>query len=308
MAITQQRAEELAADYAKLKEAVGEVEHKYSLVAYEVDLGFPPDLGLQKLEFIPKTEEEIAALTTLSVQQKCATKQASIEKSFDDARAALLQKQLAADESHRQKTAQLVSDYSKECEAALHKAANANLLYSSIYVNALQKLLEKHNSELKEQTARYEAQNEAFSQKAEADKLNYERQTALLDEQRASLYKTVEQSLREKDLKQALAVEKYNNNVDEKEAKYQFSCKRATEYARQAERDRALAATRIYNELGESGLELRKKTEKYQVVRQKFYEYRKEEAKFVLSLDNFLQKELADYYNTLVNWVEEYLY
>lgn len=308
MAITKQRAEELVAEYAKLKKSVEEVEHQYSLSVYEVDLGFPETLGLQKLTFTPKTDEEIAALVASEVEQKCATKQASIEKSFADARAALIQQQLAADESHRQKLAQLSSDYAKNCIAERHKAVNVNLLYSSIFQNAIAALLESHNAAVNEQTSRYEAQNAAFAQKEQANRQLYEQQTALLDEQRKSLAQTIEQSIREKDEKQAIAVEKYNNNIEEKEQKYQYSCKRATEYARQAERDRALAAARIYAQLGESGLEQRKKMEKYYVVLRKIGTFTKEEALFVLSLDNYLRAELGEYYATLEDFVNNDLH
>lgn len=307
MALTKQRAEELVAEYKELKKRVEAINRKYSLTVYEVDLGFPETLGLQKLTFTPKTDEEIAALVALEVQQKCAAKQASIEKTFSDARASLVQQQLSADESHRQKLAQLSAEYAKNCDDYKHKAVNANLQYSTIFQNALAAILESHNAEVGEQTTRYEAQNAAFTEKENAIKATYEQQTALLNEQREVIADAADKRIRAEQEKEAVTVQKYNNNVDEKEQKYQFSCIRATEYAREAEYNRALAAARIYSQLGSTGYEQRKKTEKYYLIWNKFGEYTKEEALFIMSLDSFLRTELEEYYTTLENNVNEYL-
>jgi len=303
MAISQERALELVAYYEEIKKSIREVEHKYSLTEYEVDLGFPETLGLEKLSFTPRTEAEIAAQAEAAAQEKCASKRASIEKAFADLRASIAQQQLAADESHRQKVAQIASDYSKNCKDYRHKAVNVNLLYSTVFEKALANFLESHNSALDEQITRYDAQNVAFAKKEEDGRQTYEQQLALLEEQRAVICRNLAEDMRKKDKKQADAVQKYNNNVDEKEKKYKFSCIRATEYAIQAERDRALAAARLYAQLGETGLQQRKKLDKLQVAKQMLVRVYREEALFIMSLDGFLRNELQEYYSTLEDYI-----
>ncbi len=303
MAISQQRAQELVAYYQEIKECILEVDHKYSLTEYEVDLGFPETLGLQKISFVPRTEEQIAAQANAEAQERCSAKQASIEKTFANTRASIAQQQFAADESHRQKVAQIASDYAKNCKDYRHKAVNVNLLYSTIFEKAMADFLESHNVALDEQTTRYEAQNAAFAQKEEDARQTYEQQLALLAEQREVISQNVAERLREKDESQAIAVQKYNNNVDEKEQKYQYSCKRATEYAIQAERDRALAAARLYAQLGETGLSQRKKLDKLQVAKRMLVKLYQEEAQFIMSLDGFLRSELQEYYSTLEDYI-----
>lgn len=307
MGVSQQRAQELAQLYNQLKEKIEEIEHKYSLNVYEIDLDFDESLGLEKLTFTPKTDEEIAEMVQLEVEQKCASQLASAEKSYANARAALIQQQLAADESHRQKTVKLAADYAAKCKTALYKAVNAGLNYSSIFQSALQSLLDDYNAALSEQTAHYEAQNAAFDQKAESNLQTYQQQIDLLNEQKEVLAQTIEQSLRDKQADEALSVQKYNNSVDEKETKYHFNCQRAMEAAVQAERNRALTAARIYAQLGETGLEQRKKIEKYQACLRQFAQFTKEEANVVLTIDACLQRELGEYYTTLVDWINDSL-
>ena len=307
MALTRERMEELMAEYNELKAVVYEIEHKYSLEVYEVDLGFPPSLGLEKLTFTPKTDEEIKSLVALQVEEKCAQKVASAEKSFKSAMASLQQQQLSAEEANRQKVEQIDADYVKQNNNLYHKATNANVKYSTLLKNALAEVEEAYVEALNLQKLHYEAQNEAFQQRADSNEQIYLEQMARIEQLRATLAQTIEETIRSKEEKAAQAVQKYNNTVDEKENKYQFSCKRATEYARQAERNRALAVARLYASIGESGVNLRKKTEKYNACIRTFYHFTKEEAYFLINFDGFLQVELSDYYSSFISWVENNL-
>ena len=307
MALSSQRVDELLEEYAKLKKTIGEIDHKYSLDADEVHLDFPPSLGLEKLTFTPKTDNEIALLVDSQVESKCVTRILSAQKNYTNARAALLAQEMSADEAYRQKTTQIADEYAANCVAAQHKAVNANLYYSSIFDEALADLSRAHNAALDEQTTRYKAQKAVFDEKAANNLKVYEQQMSNIDAMRKQLRVVVEKSIRDKDAKEALAVQKYNNSVDEKETKYKYSCERALEMAQRAENNRALAAARIYAQIGETGMALRIKTEKYNACINKFAQFTLDEARFVLNLDNFLQIELRDYYSALVDWVERVL-
>ena len=307
MAISQQRMQELLAEYEELKKIIYEINHKYSMDVYEVDLGFPPTLGLQKLTYTPKTDEEMAELVSLQVEEKCAPKVASAEKALVNANASLQQQQLSAEESNRQKILQIDANYNQQTDDVWHKAVNANVQYSTLLSNALLALKTAYEEALNLQKLHYDSQNEAFKQKADANQQVYEQQMERIKELRQTLAQTIEENLRIKEEKQATAVTKYNNTVDEKENKYQFSCKRATQLAIQAEQSRALAAARLYASLGEVGFERRKKTDKYYACINFFGRFTKEEALFILNIDNFFQVELQDYYSTLVDWVNTYM-
>lgn len=308
MAISQQHAQELADYYEQeLKPRVRAVNDKYSLTEHEVNLNFPESLGLEKLSFTPRTEEEIAAQSEAAAQEKCATRQASIEKALSSALANLAQQQISADESHRQKVGQLAADYAKNCKDFRHRAVNVNLLYSTIYENVMRDFLDSHNAALTEQTARYQAQNDAFAKKEEDSRTIYEQQLALLQQQREVIRQNIAETLRQKDEKQALAVQKYNNEVDEKENKYKYNCERATDAARRAESSRALAAARIYAQIGETAMEQRKKTEKLYAAMNALGRFSREEGLFILDLDAFLITELQEYYSTLEDFVNNHL-
>ena len=308
MALTQQRVQELYNEYGKLKDKINEINHKYSLDVYEIDLGFPPTLGLEKLTFTPKTPTELANLVAAEVDAKCGPKIVSAEKTLANQNAAIEQQKLAAGESNRQKIAQIDADYSKKTSDMQHKIVNANLQYSTLFDSALKDIQDAYAEALELQQQHYASQNESFQKKADANMRRYQQEITRIQEYRMALTHSIQQSIRDKEQKQALAVQKYNNSVDEKENKYQYSCKRATEYAREAEVNRALAAARLYATLGSTGLELRKKTEKYYVCLHFFGQFTKEEAKSILSFDSFLKVELEDYYSTLVDWINNYLY
>ena len=74
-----------------------------------------------------------------------------------------------------------------------------------------------------------------------------------LDNQLAAREAELATEIRQKQENERLAVTKYNAALEEREVKYQASCARAREYAREAEYDRALEASKLYSELGETG-------------------------------------------------------
>ena len=61
MAISSARMKELIAKYDVIKGKVEDIDRKYSLDYREPLLNMPESLGLTKLQYVPKTEEQLRA-------------------------------------------------------------------------------------------------------------------------------------------------------------------------------------------------------------------------------------------------------
>lgn len=307
MALTDVRKSELVALYDELKQDVLDIEQKYSLSFHKIDMKFPESLGLPKMQYVAPSSETIAALAQQEVAPKFLEKQRNAQKSFES-QAATAEKQSAQIvENNRQKLAALAAQYAQTLKELLHKLTNNGLFVSSVRTNAERDAELDYQREVEEQTARFDAEKAALDAQKAAIVEAHENNLAALENQRLAEIAAVVQDLNQKEANKKKEVEKYNASVDEKETKYVASCKRYAEYAQQAENERALAAARLYAELGESGVELQKKSEMLNRCKTVMWSLTKEEGQFVLSLDSFLMSHLGDYYSSLQDWVNTQL-
>lgn len=301
--LTEQRKAELCADYADLKTQITKIDNKYSLSYIEVELNFPPTLGLEHLTYTPKTESEIYQLGEQQVAERFQEKRRTLDKNYKTALANVNFQIENQKENSRQKLAALEADYQEALQALTHKLVNAGLLYSSIKTDAQSQALDAYDKKVSEQNSHNTAELDALSQKSSALTSAYLQNVSDLDAQKDSARNQAIKEISEKEEKNRLSIEKYNKSLDEKEIKYQASCKRALQYAVQAEYERGLQAARLYAELGESGVMQQVKAEKLVCCKTVFRLYTQTEAQYVLSIDSFVQSHLEDSYSAFLEWI-----
>lgn len=305
--ITPERQQQLTEEYAELKEKILDVDHKYSLSYYEPELEFEPSLGLEKLTFTPLTETELQQLAQQEVNPRYLEKQRSLDKSYATAKANVLLSVDRQAEKHRKNLVKLADQYAEDYKKRQHALANGGMWHSSAAEKALKSIDDAYDGDVEEENKRYTAEYEALYDKLDALEDSYEQGTASIAQQKQLAIAAEVAALEEKQEKNRISIEKYNNTVDEKEIKYQASCRRYLQYAVQAEYERALEAAKLHAELGESGVKQQMLSEKLNCCKAHFTGYRQYEAQFVLQIDTFLQANLEDYYTALTDWVTQIL-
>ena len=305
--ITPERAQELLEQYQQLKETILDIDKKYSLNYQEPQLDLPPTLGLQPMEFVPKTEEELRALATADVTPNHKNKMRTFEQSYLRQRQNLQSKMFRLSESSRKKLAELLTDYNVDIKKLRRRMVNNGLIYSSVVTQENDKTLQQYNDKVEHTNTHYDNLLEQANAELIALENRYNQGIASLEQELASRIDEQYQDLLYRQTKDAERIEKYNKSLSEKETKYQASCQKALEYARQAEWERALKAAELHAQLGESGVEAQKVTEKYHYCQQFFAYWHRDEALLVVADDAFLIAHLGNYYNSLIDWINAVL-
>lgn len=305
--MTDERKEELLALYDEIKEELYNIEKKYSLSYYKVEMDFPESLGIPKMEYVAPTDDELTEIAEAYVASKFLEKQRNLEKAYANSLANLQKTLNLLDEKHRQKLAAIAADYAAEVYELLKKLTDNGLYRSSVRTDAEEQAENDRQAAVREQTLRYEAEKEAVSTQKSALEQTFGDSIENLERQRTAAVAAKVQDLKEKEAKKKKEADKFNASVDEKEAKYKASCERYLQYAQQAENERSLAAAKLYAELGESGVELQKKSQMLNYCKAAMWTLTKEEAQFILSLDSVLVSSLGDYYSSLTDWVNSQL-
>lgn len=305
--MTDERKEELLALYDEIKEELYNIEKKYSLSYYKVEMDFPESLGIPKMEYVAPTEAELTEIAEAYVASKFLEKQRNLEKTHANSLANLQKTLNLLDEKHRQKLVAIAADYAAEVYKLLKKLTDNGLYRSSVRTDAEEQAENDRQAAVHEQTLRYEAEKEAVSTQKSALEQTFGESIENLERQRTAAVAAKVQDLKEKEANKKKEADKFNASVDEKESKYKASCERYLQYAQQAENERSLAAAKLYAELGESGVELQKKSQMLNYCKSAMWTLTKEEAQFILSLDSVLVSSLGDYYSSLTDWVNSQL-
>lgn len=307
MSITSERAQELLALYAQLKVTILEIDHKYSLDYYEPKLEFPPTLGLEPLEYVAKTEQELTAIASDYASPAYQTKLRVFEQSYLRSKQTLDTKKLTLAENLRKKLVELLDKYNVNVANLRRKLINNGLIFSSVVTTKNQQALDDYNSQVEEANVHYQSlQTQVDEQLTDLQNRHEKGNQALQTEYQANVDKFYQQ-LCEDEQKEKERITKYNQSIEEKEVKYQASCQRALEYARQAEYTRSIKAAQLYAEIGATGMDAQKQTEKYNYCKQFFTDWNREEALLVIQSDSFLTAHLGSYYTSLIDWVNTYL-
>ena len=307
MAITDERKAQLLEQYSQLKKVLAEIDNKYSVSYINVELDFPPTLGLQHLEFVPKEQAELFDMAEKKVSPKYEEKKRNLEKSFQNAMSNL-NYQI---EKTRLKYAQQLADLQKKQEEKLNdanqKMTDNGLMFSTVFEKFNDGCATSAEKEMQELSAQADAEIALLTAKAQSLQSTHEANLESLNEQRIIERTFVLLDMQEKQAKHVENVQKYNQAVDEKETKYQASCMRALNSAVTAEFQRGLEATKLLWEIGESGVHQQIISEKLVRCRATFRLFNREEAYYVLSLDSFVEANLESAYGSFMEWVDTVL-
>ncbi len=308
MAISQDRYQQLAAEFAPVKTQVEAVDRKYSLDYNEPLLDMPQSLDLPRLEFTPKTERELREEADLQVKPRYLERLLALNKSYSADVNKTERALLNAEESARKALAKLAADFNTDAETIRSKLIDAGLLYSSALSRITEQRRTQYQADVDNANASADAERNVITKQREVLDLNYNNSVAELEEERNARAQTAYNSLKTKDDAEKIRTEKYNNGLEEKEQKYLYSRARAYEYARQAEYDRAFEARRLRNEIGAAGYEEAIITEKYGILTRYVSALgNREEALAVVQGDNFCRLHLKEYYNTLIDYINRNL-
>ena len=145
MSVTPERAQELLELYQQLKNTILDIDQKYSLNYHEPELELPPTLGLQPLEYVPKTEQELRALAAADVSPNHTTKVRTFEQSYLRQKQALEGKRFRLSESSRKKLAELLEKYTQGIKQLRRRMINNGLIFSSVVNQANDDELANYN-------------------------------------------------------------------------------------------------------------------------------------------------------------------
>ena len=303
MSISTERAQQLLQLFEQLKQTILDIDKKYSLNYQEPQLDLPPSLDLQPLEYVPKTQEQLVALARADVSPNHTNKVRNLEQSYLRQKQSLEGKKLRLAESSRKKLEDLLKKYNEDIKKLRRRLVNNGLIYSSVVTKYNDDALQGYNEQVSQSITHFDNLLDEVDVQLEQLQSRYNQGLNSLDDELGLRIHQRLQELLLAEQKEQERIAKYNTTLSEKETKDQASCQKALEYARQSEYDRALKAAQLYAQLGESGVEAQKISEKYNYCKQYFRTWLKEEALFVIQSDSFLSGHLGNYYVSLVDWV-----
>ena len=303
MALTTERVKELVVIYDELKKRIMLIDQKYSLDFVEPELDMPDSLGLEKLKYTPKTEEELMALAEQQVAATIISKQATLDKNYNTKLNSLANEITKAQQSLSQKTAALDEALEKELNDIHNRLVNNGLVFSTVYKKYEKQAQQNYKTKSKKLSADTDNEiNLIVKQQNDATAL-YNESCQNLEKEKAARISASYQKLLEQEEALKRSIEKYNTGLDEKEAKYQASRAKAYENARRAAYARAYNNSKLYMEMGETGYRRMIEREKYALAQDAFYPLRRDEANAILSMDSFLIAHLGVYYDAFEDWV-----
>lgn len=303
MAVSYERLLELQALYEQLKIRVLQIDDKYSLDYVEPELDMPDSLNLQKLEYTPKTEEELTALAEQAVAATIISKQNSAERTYLAKLKSLSLKQDKLNVKTQQTISDRADEYAKKREEIHQKLVNNGLYFSTVGNKYYNLANQEYIQDVNKLTAEGEAERDFINREITDAEALYNETLASLEEEKQARIADKLQKLIEAEEKLRISIEKYNNSLEEKEQKYQASRAKAYENARKNAYNRAYNNAKLYLEMGETGYRQLIQKEKYAVCQDAFYALRREEANTILQFDSFLLSHLGIYYDTFVEWI-----
>lgn len=307
MSISTDRAVELAALDKQIQAKINVIDTKYGTAYVEPKLDFPESLGLVHLTFTPKTDAELTAQAQNSVAASFLSQKNSALAAYNKGLDAIALQEGDAVFANSRNLAKLLADYNDNLAKLQRRLVDNGLQFSSVMTSAQKRLLAEYNADVSTENADYEHKRANLLRNKADLAERYADKAASLDEQKSARVAEIVAELKAKQDKEQQAIVKYNSSLDEKEAKYKASCARALEYARQAEYDRALEASKLYAQLGESGFNNQKTAEKLACCRFYLTGLTKEEAVAIVDGTGFYASNLGAAYSTLKQWINDTL-
>ena len=303
MAVTPERLAELLEIYNAMKVRIEAIDQKYRLDYVDPEIIIHDSLYLEKMKYEPKTEDELNSLAEQYVAAAVLSKQRSLDSTYSTKVKCISRKRSAASKDLADKLKRIDQDYAKALADVERKLTNNGLLFSTTATAYREQAYDNYNQQKTDCNLNYDADIQALDdEERDVDEV-YQQSCSQLNEEKQALITKQYQALLTSENKAKLAVEKYNNNVDEKEQRYQVTRAKFIESMRRAERDRVLDMTKLYLQLGDVTYRDRMVREKYAVAQDAFWPLRRDEANVLVDYDTFLMYHLEKYYSTFVDWV-----
>ena len=305
MAVSADRFRALMAEYEeKVKKPVDLIDRKYSLDYKEPLIDMPLSLNLPKLTFTPKTAAELRDQATEQVMPGYYSALRKLDSALASDRIRIEQKLHTIEENARKAQAKLLYEFNAEVAQLRKKLTDNGILFSSVITKISDDARADYQYKVDESNTQTDSERVAVEQQRQAVEDDYQAAVKSLADESEAKITVVVNSLKAKQQAEQTSVDKYNAQLDEKEAKYQMSRAKAYEQARQAEYNRSYAAKKLYQQMGAVGYEDTMLWEKYNVFVKYFANFTKrEEALALIQADSFASGHLKQYYSTLVDWV-----
>jgi len=291
--------EDASAVYKKLLDSMAKVDKKYSTEYVEQKVDAPESLGLKKLEYDMPSDEEIEEVAKqyfrANRESDISKINTSTQKSLND----LEKKAKSVLEEALKGQIKIDEEREKNLKRNNYDSQVKNLTNSSIKTgmeNSINTLADDALKVLNSDTDN--AIGNIDIQKQQLKELS-ERQLEDLEKVYAQKVATKVAELIEDAQEQLDSVTKYNNSVDEKEAKYKKSLESMLKELEEKEWDRVAEMLKLKNTIGESGVNQQKAEEKYRAIKSILDEYSPSDALQMLESSSAFKLHLGDLYDSL---------
>ena len=304
MAVSAERLAQLREQFIPTKNKIDDIDRKYSLDYVEPKLDMPESLDLPRLEYTPKTQDQLNKLAEEKTEAAYLSDVNRINSNKTYAMLRLDKQLLSLEEKTRLKLAKLLSKLNSELHNVNVKITNAGMLFSTVAERAKAELRSEYESKVAQCNESADNNRNVIEYERAQLEQRYDGELNGCQAERAAQIKQAYNKLLTDEQDEQTRVEKYNTSLDEKEKKYLYNRAKAVEQIRQAEYDRAYKAKKLYQEMGAVGYEENILWEKYNVFVAHFANFTsREEALTLIKCDSYVQGHLKQYYSTLVDWV-----
>lgn len=295
-------SQQILTEYAKLKERILQIENKYSMTYLPPDLTFPPTLGLTHLTHTQISDEDLAIQAENLAGPAFIEKQRALDSSYQKSSASLSERSNRYNAALKRKLAAIDRQQANALKDVECTVAKNGVVRSSVGDRLTAQVKADFDRQRDEVKAYYSTLTAELNRRQAAILAYYQNASDDLSKAKqakveSNFFELVKQRKKNYD-----DVQKYNSQVDEKEARYQVSCQKAINAAKEQEYARGLEASRLYASMGETAVQEQILTEKYHYSRMFFTGWSKADALAAVQSDSFMRSQLGSYYSSLIEW------
>ncbi|MBR7162674.1 MAG: hypothetical protein IKD35_01735, partial [Clostridia bacterium] len=235
----------------------------------EIDLDalFPPTLGLQKIEYTPESDESIVNRATTEVESKKADATDKAESKYSSKISGVKEEKDTATIEKLEKDKEIDTAYEKKRQNQKKDSVKRGMARGSVLESLIDEITADQTRTEQEVEDAYMSTIDSLNKEMDALTLERERAMSELDLKYASELKDKIAELKEDRDAIVAKYTKYNNNVDEKELKYQQQRQKDIDKFledKKKEKEQEAEKQREYEkEHGYSGEKLRNYSERY---------------------------------------------
>lgn len=277
----------------------------------EIDLDalFPPTLGLQKIEYTPESDESIVNRATTEVESKKADATGKAESKYSSKISGVKEEKDTATIEKLEKDKEIDTAYEKKRQNQKKDSVKRGMARGSVLESLIDEITADQTRTEQEVEDAYMSTIDSLNKEMDALTLERERAMSELDLKYASELKDKIAELKEDRDAIVAKYTKYNNNVDEKELKYQQQRQKDIDKFledKKKEKEQEAEKQREYEkEHGYSGEKLRNYSERYVLAFNFYMSLEPEIAIEALKASPNMKQYLGNYYDQLMNELQK---